>query len=137
MILGMDYEVFIGVFMIALPLLIAVILLPIGIKKSYESKAKKEAAKGSLPEKPMTDTKTHTGLASAPSVTTCPDCGGMVSKNAEACPHCGHVFKKPAQSSGASGFAIFIAIVLAVIFLIWFLPQIFTVKFTITPVVGK
>lgn len=67
----------------------------------------------------------------------CPDCGKPISSNAEACPYCGRSFRSQKSGGGTSGFAVFVAIVLAVIFLIWLLPKIFTFEIVLTPITTK
>lgn len=131
-ILGMEPVTFLMVVFGGL-ILIGLLLLPFAAKYDKKNKAKKEAAKKLEAEREKMDAEApHVVLAS--SIISCPDCGGKVSKEAETCPHCGHVFKK-ANTSGTSAAGVFIAIILAILFLLWFLPKIMTVEFTITPVI--
>ena len=69
-------------------------------------------------------------------MTKCISCGKEVSKLADSCPNCGRRLREPAQSksNGSNGFTIFLVVVLAIIFAVWLLPQIFTMTVTVTPI---
>lgn len=67
-------------------------------------------------------------------MTKCPSCGEEVSKLADTCPKCGRVLRRAPVQNGSNGFALVIAIVIAIIIAFWLIPQIFTLKVTVTPI---
>ncbi len=74
-----------------------------------------------------------------PKVMACPDCGWMVSVNADRCPHCGRVLESPrerAQSAWSRAIMIFLAVVLGIVVAVWIISKVFHLEITgmITPI---
>ncbi len=78
----------------------------------------------------------------------CPDCGQEISKRAKVCPHCGRpIAEEPkkveqheqnqTQNNGSNAFGVFIAVLLAIIFAVWIIPQLFRFEMTFELIPGK